>query len=105
MTTEDLIRQRLMQAFTPTFLDVINESHGHRVAPGSETHFKVVIVSEQFSGIRSVQRHRQVYAALTEALEGGVHALAIHTYTPSEWEESGGAPKSPACLGGGKTRS
>lgn len=102
MTVEAQIRQQLMQTFAPDFLDVVNESHGHNVAPGSETHFKVVIVANQFSNNRSVQRHQKVYAALGEFLKQGVHALAIHTYTPEEWQAAGGAPESPACLGGSK---
>jgi BolA family transcriptional regulator, general stress-responsive regulator len=102
MSAEAYIRRQLAQIFAPDFLEVVNESHGHNVAPGSETHFKVVIVAEQFAGSRSVQRHRQVYAALEDALKGGVHALAIHTYTPQEWQAAAGAPESPACLGGSK---
>jgi stress-induced morphogen len=102
VTTEALIRQKLMLTFEPTLLEVVNESHGHNVAPGSETHFKVVIVANLFSGCRPVQRHRQVYAALEELLKQGIHALAIHTYTPEEWLAAGGAPESPECLGGSK---
>lgn len=102
MTAEAYIRNQLMQTFAPGFLEVINESHGHNVARGAETHFKVVIVSDQFAGSRPVQRHRQVYAALGEALQQGVHALAIHTYTPEEWQAAGAAPDSPACRGGSK---
>lgn len=102
MTTETRIREQLLHTFAPDYLDVVNESHGHNVAPGSETHFKVVIVADQFSGLRPVQRHRQVYAALEEFLKQGVHALALHTYTPEEWQAAGGAPESPVCLGGGK---
>lgn len=102
MTIEAQIKQQLTLAFMPVFLEVVNESHGHNVAPGSETHFKVVIVAQQFSGDRSVQRHRQVYAALDAFIKQGVHALAIHTYTPEEWQAAGGAPESPACMGGSK---
>lgn len=102
MTAEAYIKQQLTESFAPKFLEVSNESHGHNVAPGSETHFKVVVVAEQFSGCRQVQRHRQVYAALEQVLKQGVHALAIHTYTPQEWQAAGKAPESPACLGGNK---
>ncbi len=68
-------------------LEVINESHMHRVEPGSESHFKVVIVSEQFAGQRLLARHRQVNAVLADELAGAIHALALHTYTTSEWQE------------------
>jgi len=102
MLLENFIHQRLQAAFQPVYQEVINESHGHSVAPGSETHFKVIVVADEFAGRNSVQRHRLVYGALAEALAQGVHALAIHTYTPEEWQARSGAPDSPPCLGGSK---
>lgn len=102
MQLENFINQQLKQVFLPTHCEVINESHGHSVAPGSETHFKVVVVADGFAGRNQVQRHRMVYGALSEALAQGVHALAIHTYTPDEWAARNGAPVSPPCLGGSK---
>ncbi|MFC7002433.1 BolA/IbaG family iron-sulfur metabolism protein [Pseudobowmanella zhangzhouensis] len=84
---------------------MINESHQHNVAPGSETHFKVVLVTPKFSGERLINRHRAVNAVLKEELANKIHALALHTYTDSEWQGLyGGAPDSPACLGGMKRR-
>lgn len=94
------IREKLEQALTPLHLEVINESHMHSVPDNSETHFKVVVVSEIFVDRRQVQRHQQVYAALAEELEGGVHALSIHTYAPDEWQRK--VPESPRCMGGSK---
>ena len=103
MTTEQTIRQRLEGAFQPQHLEVINESHQHSVPANSETHFKVVLVSEVFAGRRKVARHQQVYAQLAEQLAGPVHALALHTYTPEEWQQrNAAAPDSPDCLGGSK---
>ncbi len=84
-------------------MEVVNESYMHSVPPGSETHFKVVVVSDQFAGKRAVARHQAIYQALAEEVEGPVHALAIHTFTPEEWAQSQGAsPASPQCLGGSK---
>ena len=84
-------------------LEVINESGNHNVAPGSESHFKVVLVSEAFEAQRLLQRHRQVNKILAEELAGPVHALAIHAYTASEWQvRHGDAPLSPPCLGGSR---
>ena len=92
----------LNSELNPSRLDVINESYMHAVPPNSETHFKVVIVSEGFAGKRLVQRHQYVYGLLKEQLENGVHALALHTYTPDEWLAKGAAPDSPNCMGGSK---
>lgn len=103
MIVQQQIEQRLEQAFKPVFLEVANESHQHSVPPNSETHFRVVLVSDSFSGKRKVARHQQVYAELAAQLEGPVHALALHTYTPEEWQSRlQEAPASPECLGGSK---
>ena len=100
MKIQRLIETKLATALAPHHMAVVNESHMHSVPPGSETHFKVVVVSDAFAGKRQVQRHQQVYAILAEELRNGVHALAIHTYAPDEWQ--GEAPDSPRCLGGSK---
>jgi len=103
MRMRETIIRKLSEAFGPEHLEVVNESGQHNVPRGSETHFKVVLASAAFVGKRAVARHQQVYAALSEELRGGVHALALHTYTPEEWRErEHQAPDSPACLGGAK---
>jgi len=102
MSIENDIIEKLQKALNPVYLDVTNESHMHNVPPGSESHFKVVAVTEEFNGKMLVARHRLINKALAEELEGPVHALALHTMTPDEWAEKGAAPESPPCLGGGK---
>ncbi len=100
---EQQIIQKLQAALTPTLLEIENESHKHSVPPDSETHFKAVIVSDAFDHRRLVARHQKVYAILAEELAGPVHALALHTYTESEWQKrEGAAPLSPECRGGSK---
>lgn len=102
-TVQSLIEAKLQSAFAPAVLQVINESYMHSVPPGSETHFKVIVVSEHFAGKRAVARHQAIYQVLTEEVQGPVHALAIHTYTPEEWRQNQEvAPASPACRGGSK---
>jgi BolA protein len=103
MTIQHTIEQKLEQAFKSDYFAVENESHKHSVPPNSETHFKVTLVSADFEGKGKVKRHQSLYALLAEELSGGVHALALHLYSPAEWVESGGAaPASPNCLGGSK---
>ncbi len=100
-TTQDLISGKLDASFDLKHLDVVNESGNHNVPPGSETHFKVVMVSPDFEGSRLIARHRAVNEVLADELAGEVHALALHTYTPEEWQARfGDAPMSPPCLGG-----
>ena len=96
------IREKLEWNFRPVHLDLVNESHMHSVPPNSETHFKLVMVSDEFTGKKPLQRHQAVYKLLAEELAGGVHALALHLYTREEWAAQGTAPESPQCLGGGK---
>lgn len=99
---ETLILSKLSAAFHPLHLEVVNESHMHSVPPGSESHFKVTLVADSFAGKRQVPRHQAVYACLAEELQAGVHALALHTFSPEEWTAGGVVPPSPQCLGGSK---
>lgn len=105
MSVQSEIENKLVNAFSPEFLEVVNESHMHNVPKGSESHFKVVLISDNFDKKMLVARHKMVYKALDNELKGGVHALALHTYTPSEYEEKHGKiPESPLCMGGNKLK-
>ena len=90
--------QAALAALQPQHLEVLDESHMHH--SGEESHFKVVMVSEQFAGLNAVKRHQKVYGGLGE-LMGQFHSLALHTYSPDEWAAQGSAPASPTCRGGG----
>ncbi|MCX7556113.1 BolA/IbaG family iron-sulfur metabolism protein [Xanthomonadaceae bacterium JHOS43] len=96
------MRERILQALQslhPAHVEVHDESHMH--SRGQQTHYKAVIVAGQFAGLGPVRRHQAVYAALSELMPQ-FHALALHTYTPDEWEHQGAAPASPTCRGGSK---
>jgi BolA family transcriptional regulator, general stress-responsive regulator len=77
------IERKLMAAFAPKRLAVIDESHlhaGHAGAnPKGESHFRVRIAADAFAGQSRVQQHRLVNEALSEELRTRVHALAIET--------------------------
>ncbi len=103
MTMQARIESKLTAAFAPDELAVVNESHMHSVPPGSETHFKVLVVSGAFDGIGRVDRHRRVHDALRDELAEGVHALALRAMTPGEYARTGAEGfVSPRCLGGSK---
>lgn len=86
----------------PMYLEVVDESYRHNVPAGSESHFKVVLVSDRFTGERFLNRHRMIYGTLTEELSNTVHALALHTYTIKEWEALQDTVfASPPCRGAG----
>jgi BolA protein len=104
VTRQETIHEKLTLALHPVHLDVENESRMHSVPAGSETHFKVIIVSDAFEGLGPVDRHRRVHEALAAELRKGLHALTIRALTPAQWSEQGAAGfQSPACLGGSKS--
>ena len=84
----DSIRQKLTQAFTPSRLDVIDDSDkhqghaGHR--PGGESHFTVLIEAPAFAGVGRVDRQRRINHVLAAELAGPVHALSIKATAPGE---------------------
>jgi BolA family transcriptional regulator, general stress-responsive regulator len=96
MRLEQQLKDRL-SSLNPNHLEVVNESAGHGgYYPGKESHFKVIVVSDIFEGLRLVQRHQKIYAAAGDLLApGNIHALAIHAFLPSEWQ--GQDTSSPEC--------
>ena len=108
-TMEAEITSQLKSHFSVNQLLVENESHMHRSFQGAggksaNSHFKVVLVSNDFEGGPLIKRHRRVYQVLEEQMQAGIHALALHTLTPSEWhaQASDASPlNSPHCRGGG----
>jgi len=103
MEREAKIRSLLESEFEISEMRLDNESHMHSVPENSETHFKLVLVSNAFNGVRKVARHQKVYAVLQEVLDEGLHALALHLFTPEEWaEQSDQTLASPNCMGGSK---
>ena len=86
-----------LAALQPQELQVEDESHMH--SRGKESHFKVVLVSAAFDGVRQVQRHQKVYATLGDLMQQ-FHALALHTFSPAEWQAEQKTPDSPHCRGG-----
>jgi BolA protein len=84
---ESLLRERL----AARHVEVIDESHlhaGHAGAAGGAGHFRALVVSERFEGKSPVERQRLVYGALEGMLGPEIHALAMRTLTPAQWEGS-----------------
>ena len=98
--SEDL-ETRLSAAFDLAHLEVVNESDQHNVPENSQTHYKLVLVSDEFEGLTRIKRHRAINALVSDLLAGPIHALALHPYTEAEWRKRfGSAPLSPPCHGG-----
>lgn len=81
-----LIQERLEAAFSPSRLEIADDSHRHAGHAGARGggHFTVTIVADCFAGKRPLQRHRMVYAALEDAMQGDIHALSIQARSPDE---------------------
>ena len=104
MSMQTTIEQKLSGELEVAYLQVENESQLHNVAPGAESHFKVTIVSNSFDDQMLIKRHRAVNHILQQEMQQ-IHALALHTLTPQEWQARGGlVADSPKCRGGGKNQ-
>jgi BolA protein len=88
MTMKELIEKGLGDALQPRLLDIVDESHlhaGHAGArEGGESHYRLNVVADAFSGKSRVERHRLVNDALKPAFERGLHAVAIKANAPGE---------------------
>ncbi len=83
---EAAIRERLA-ALSPIAVDLIDDSHlhaGHAGARSGGRHYRLTIVSEQFSGRRTMERHRIIYAALGDLMQRDIHALSIVARAPDD---------------------
>jgi BolA protein len=101
-TIQTIIEGKLQQAFSPYKLQVTNESYQHNVPDGAESHFKVLIVSDNFSELRPIQRQQKVYQVLAEEMAASIHALTMQTLTTAEWQVDQTVTRSPECMGGSK---
>ena len=81
MIRSERIRDILTEVFSPSALDVIDDSHKHAghagARPEGETHYTIKIVSAEFEGLSRVATQRAVMAALQTEFETGLHALSI----------------------------
>ncbi len=81
MNYTERMETKLTKAFSPSHLEIIDESEAHRghggYREGGETHFKINIKAEFFNGMSRVAQQRAVMAAVRQELEERVHALAL----------------------------
>ena len=97
MSRMDRISEMIRGTNGITHCEVLDESSGHNVPIGSETHFKLVAVGDVFNQKSRIQRHRMINAMLQDEFEKGMHACSMHLFTPEEWEASSNVPHSPDC--------
>lgn len=103
MSRQHHLQEILSAQFNPIHLIVENESNNHSVPIGSESHFKIIVVSDQFDQLTHIARHRLVNESVKNEFSNGLHALSMHLFTPDEWNKKKGAvPNSPECKGGSR---
>jgi len=81
------VKAALIQTFSPTHLEITDESHlhaGHEGAKSGGGHYVVHIVDKVFIGKNKVQRHRMVNEATQDLFPTVIHALSIKAQTPDE---------------------
>lgn len=92
-----LIEDKIRASFNTTNIEVINDSWMHK--RGDETHFKVLVVSNEFNGKTQVARQRLINQALKEIWDNGIHSISIVAKTPTEFVEDDKITRSPGCMG------
>ena len=96
MSYNETIISDLQQAFAIEHIALKNESFMHNVPADSESHFKLIIVSDDFLGITKVKRHQGIYNALSETMKS-IHALSIQAFTVAEFNLDPMILDSPDC--------
>lgn len=87
MTRAERIVDELRKALHTDQVELIDDSHlhaGHAGAKEGKGHFRVRVVSADFDGLRTIQRHQLVYRSLGELMQTDIHALSITALTPDE---------------------
>lgn len=81
LSKQNEIQAKLIAAFAPTEIEVVDDSESHRghagFQEGGESHFNVRLRSAAFEGQSRIARHRAVHAALGAELMTSIHALAL----------------------------
>ena len=96
VTIHNKIADTLNKEFNPVSLKIINESFMHNVPKDSESHFKIVIVSNDFMNIQTIKRHKSIYKALGKIMDE-IHALSIHAFDEDEYKKNPMVIDSPQC--------
>jgi len=93
---EKKIKEIINDTLHPSVLSISNESFMHNVPKGSESHFKLIVVSNEFKKLNNVKRHQLVYKTLDEIMSK-IHALSIYAFDIDEYENDPIVLDSPNC--------
>tara|TARA_B100000579_G_scaffold192340_1_gene157239 strand:+ start:842 stop:1147 length:306 start_codon:yes stop_codon:yes gene_type:complete len=93
---ENQITEIINDKLSPSVLNIVNESFMHNVPTGSESHFKLIVVSDAFKDLSNVKRHQLVYRSLDKIMDE-IHALSIHAFDENEYNKNPVVIDSPNC--------
>jgi BolA protein len=102
----DITAQKLLElVLTPLKVShhqLDNDSHKHS-GSATDSHYNLVLVSDEFAGLSPVKRHQSVYALVGELMSNPIHALALHCYTQEQWQaRQAQMPATAPCMGANK---
>ncbi|XBC42195.1 MAG: BolA/IbaG family iron-sulfur metabolism protein [Buchnera aphidicola (Meitanaphis elongallis)] len=81
-----IIKNILTSVFDTKIFEIYNESKKHKKSMTNHSHFKIIIVSDDFTKYNLLTRHQKIYNLLSTCiLKYNIHGLALHTYTINEW--------------------
>jgi stress-induced morphogen len=83
MTDPTTVKTRIEAGIPGATAHVYNEQ-------GDGEHFDAHVVSATFDGLPLVRQHQAVYQALGDMMQSAIHALALQTYTPTQWAARNG---------------
>lgn len=95
-STENRIINTLNKCMNLTSLKILNESFMHNVPVDAESHFKIIIVSNDFNDLSHIQRHKLVYKHLGTIMDD-IHALSIQPFNEEEFKLNPLIMDSPEC--------
>ena len=93
---ESQIINTLSSSMNLSSFKIINESFMHSVPDGSESHFKIVVVTNDFNNLSIIKRHKLIYKTL-DNLMNKIHALSIHAFNEEEFKLNPIILDSPEC--------
>ena len=85
MTIEFLIEQKLLEEFSPIYLDITKKGFDVDPSGKDQLHVNVVIISNVFEEKKIHVRHKAINHILEHELRENVSILTLHTYTEKEW--------------------
>lgn len=94
--------EKALNELNPALLEIKDESDRHAGRAGTESHFRIRMVSDLFEGVSRPERHRKVHAVLKSELDAGLHAVTLQLLTEAEAAKLGLTLESPKCAGNHK---